>query len=288
MDAHLLLSRLADASARRSTARWLLALCGLGFAASIVVLGATGFGLDRWLFVLLIWAVLVFVPALILIQAAPSLTAGLRRRMAARIAAHPQRYEIPAYVPVVVQELAARTVTMPRICQPVHGRQAAEAAVAVLIRAAGRPDVPGALRTAMGVLVAAAARATAALSSAATGEAAESIQARWAGARALGALAALTAILAAAYVDRWDQRPRLPELEGESLDDYLASVLDYCDEAALQVDALPWVGPQVASVMPDAALEDVLARWRGYVAAGLPAPRALEAFVAAVLPVPAP
>lgn len=288
MDAELLLSRLADASARRSAARWLLALCGLGSAASLATLAAMGFGLDRWLFVVVVWAVLIFVPVLILMQAAPSLTAGLRRRTAARIVAHPRRYEIPAYLQVVVDELAARALTLPRICHPVHRQQAAEAAVAILARAAGRPDVPGALRAAIGVLVAATARATTALSSAAAGEAAESIQTRWDGARALGALAALTTILAAAYADRWSQPPNLPELQGESLEEYLGSVLDYCDEAALQVDALPWVGPEVASAVQDAALGDVALCWRAYIAAGLPAPRALEAFAASVLPAPAP
>jgi hypothetical protein len=288
VDAQLLLSRLADASARRSAAWWLLALCGLGSVASVLALAAMGFSLDRWIFVLLVWAVLIFVPALILMQAAPSLTSGLRRRTVARIVAHPQRYEIPAYLQVVVEELAARALTLPRICHPVHRRQAAEAAAAILTRAAGRPDVPVAQREAIGVLVAATAKATTALSSAATGEAAETIQARWEGARALGALAALTATLEAAYADRWSRPPDLPELGGGSLGEYLGSVLDYCDEAALQVDALPWMGSDVASPVPDAALEDVALRWREYISAGLPAPRALEAFVASVLPARAP
>ncbi|MGH2405695.1 MAG: hypothetical protein ACRDGN_14725, partial [bacterium] len=91
-------------------------------------------------------------------------------------------------------------------------------------------------------------------------------------------------VLAALYVDRWGGPPPLPELGDRTLSDYLDAALDYCDEAALKVDALPWTEPLLRWPPNSADAEGVRATWRAFVAAGTPAPRALQAFLGTVLP----
>jgi hypothetical protein len=274
-DPRVLLSRLADPGARRAAGRGLLVACAAGFAVTLALLAAGG-GLHRWVFALLVWGALVFVPLRILIESAETLGARARRAVAAEAAADPRRYERPAYLPFVVAALADRGPPPPRICTPAHARQAAEAAAALLgrIQRSGRDAEVhrGALRA----LVAAVAQSAADVSAAAAGN----IQARWDGARALGALSVLTSIVGAAFDDRWGAPADLPELDGRALDDYLAAALDYCDEAALQVDALPWTEPTLAT-STDA--RGVVAAWQAFLAAGLPAPRALAAFLDALL-----
>jgi hypothetical protein len=279
MDLRLMMSQLADADARKAAARWLFVLCALGFAISMTGLAALGNGVHRWLFVLLFWAVLVFIPLRILLESLQTVGVGMRRAVAERIATHPRRYDDPAMLPVVIRALSDREAILPRICKPQHAQQAREAAVAIVGGTAGSPDAAEGLRAAIRLLLAATAQGVAAISAAATGEAADNIQTRWEGARALGALGALVRILGAAYADRWGINPEVPELEDRALREYLDAVLDYCDEAALQVDALPWTEPPLASQVPAARLDEIRATWHGFLAAGTPAPRALAAFV---------
>jgi hypothetical protein len=281
----MLLSALAEAGARRRASRWLLGLCATGALASLVALAGLGYGVDRWVFVLLVWVALVFLPARILLEASQTLAARTERAIAARIATDPARYEAPSTLPVIVRALAQQ-VTLPRICQPQHRRSAVEAAIALITRANARPAPRAALRSAIGRLVAVAAREASALSAGATGAASLNIQARWERARALGALGGLATLLAAVHADRWGDPPAVDELEGRGLAEYLGAVMDYCDEAALKVDALPWTEPPVI-VGPDAAtIAEIGATWSAFLAAGSPAPRALAAFARAVLPGP--
>jgi hypothetical protein len=60
--------------------------------------------------------------------------------------------------------------------------------------------------------------------------------------------------------------------------------MDYCDEAALQSDATPWMAPPLTSDVPPERAEAIRTTWLAFLAAGLPAPRALDAFVATLLP----
>ncbi|MDR7521490.1 MAG: hypothetical protein QN168_03395 [Armatimonadota bacterium] len=263
-------------------------MCAAGFAVTLATMATFGYGLDRWVFALLVWAALVFLPLRILLDASETPAARMRRALAGRIANDPGRYDRPGYLPVIVEELAARRVAMPRICHPLHGRQATAAAVALVTRAWTRPDAASALRQAIATLVSAVWHDATSLSAAATGASAENIQARWGAARALGGMSALTTILAAVYADRWGRDPVIRELEGRTLDGFLAAASDYCDEAALQVDALPWTEPPVASSVPEATVNEVRGAWQAFLAAGLPAPRALDAFVRAVLPAEGP
>jgi hypothetical protein len=286
MDLRLMISRLADLEARKAAARWLFAACCLGFVISMAGLAASGHGLQRWIFVALFWTVLVFIPLRIALESLQAVGAGMRQKAAERFASDPGRYNKPAVLPFVIRALSDREAVLPRICTPQHAQQAREAAVAIVGATAGRADAAEDLRRAIRTLLAAAADCAAAVSVSATGEAADNIQARWEGARALGALGALLRILGAAYADRWGLAPDLPELEDRTLGAYLDAVLDYCDEAALQVDTLPWTEPPLKSPMPTAGLEEIRTTWRAFLAAGTPAPRALTAFVRTVLTEP--
>ncbi|OFX30028.1 MAG: hypothetical protein A2Z07_13045 [Armatimonadetes bacterium RBG_16_67_12] len=279
-----MISGLADARVRRSAARWLGAACVLGFAASAAVMAGLGYGLDRWVFLVLVWAVLIYAPLRILIESSETSGARAVQALAAQLATDPYRYTHAASLPVIIRDLASREVVLPRICHPQHLRQAVDAAVALIAWGNARRDVHTAMTDIIRTLVAALAARAATLSAAVNGEANSSIQARWEGARSLGALGALIAILAAAFADRWGEPPLVPALGGRSLAAYLASALDYCDEASLQVDALPWTEPPLASSLADGTLELIGGRWQAFLDAGLPAPRALSAFVAAVAP----
>ncbi len=282
MDLRLILSHLADADARTAAARWLLALCLIGFAGTLAGLSAFGYGLNRWLFVLLVWTALIFVPLRILLESLQTVGAGVRRTLAGRIATDPRRYDDPAMLPFAIRALFDREVVLPRICKPQHGQQAREAAAAIIAGTSGRPQTAEELIGIIRTLLSASSEEAAALSAAATGGAADNIQARWEGARALGALGALVRLLGAVYEDRWGAVPAVLELEGRTLRDYLDAVLDYCDEAALQVDALPWTEPPLTLEVPAARLDEIRDAWRGFLGAGTPAPRALTAFVGAV------
>ncbi len=259
-------------------------MCATGFVASLAVLAGLGYGPDRWIFALLIWTAVIFMPLRILIASADVLGARARRALVARIAADPLRYEHPSYMPLVIRDLAVTAVTLPRICPPRHGRSASEAAVAIISRANRGPAPRDRVFEAIRSLLAATVHEASMLSASTTGDAAQSIQARWEGARALGALGALVTILSAAYADRWGTLPPIPELAGRRLDAFLAAVIDYSDEAALEVDALPWIEPPLDPMLPAAMLDEIHQAWHAFLAAGLPAPRALQVFVASVLP----
>lgn len=276
---HLHLARLADPSARATAARWLLAGCALGFAITLVGLALTHQAGARWLFALVVWSTLVYLPLRLLMEAVGSLAPGLRRAVAARVAADPDRYRRPAWRELMVGDLYAREVVLPRIAHPVQARQIREAAVEIIGRAMGRPEPRAAVRDVIRGLVAAIGHAGPALSARATGAAAAPIQARWEDARALGALAGLARLLAAAHTDQWDVPPEIPELGGRALSVYLEAAVDYCDEAALEVEAVPWTEPSLSSSEDAADAGTVWARWTAFVAAGSPAPRALAALL---------
>jgi hypothetical protein len=279
----LLLGRLADRDTRAAAGWWLLALCVTGFAATLGLLVLLGHGLSHWIFVLLVWGVLVFVPLRIALESMQTVGNKMRHAMAARAAGHPRRYDDPVMLPVTIRALAEREALLPRICLPLHARQAREAAIAVVARAGTGPQAAPRSGQAIATLVTAAAHDVAALSASATSDAAENIQARWESARVLGALGALVRVLVAAHADRWGEPPQVVQLIGRDLGAYLDAVLDYCDEAALQVDALPWTEPPLDIDLAAGRVESVRQAWRAFIAAGLPAPRALGAFVETVV-----
>jgi len=283
LNVRLLASRLAEGGVRDALGRYLLVACVAGFAVSLVLLRMLGYGLDRWVFILIVWAVLIFIPLRIVVEALRPFGARMHRRVADSLVGDPRRFERPELLPIVVGDIAAREVTMPRFTKPEHSLKAREAAVAILRHTMTGPHAAARLRDAIRAALAAAATEALAVSASATGVAADPIQARWDGARALGALTALVAVLSASYRDRWGALPDLPELDGRPLRDYLDAAFDYCDEAALQVDALPWTEPPLGSSLDPRAIDDVRAAWRTFLAAGTPSPRALEAMVNVVV-----
>ncbi|MCL6552127.1 MAG: hypothetical protein K6W08_03255 [Firmicutes bacterium] len=284
MALHLWLARLAEGTTRARLARWLLVGCAVGFALTLGAMLLAGAGLDRWLFALIVWSALIFIPLRITLDASGPLGARALATLRRRVAGDPARYDHPEWLPVVVGELFSRRVTMPRITTPVHTRKAHDAATAVLRGLVGRPDAEARLGDAIRLAVAAASAEAMQVSTLASGPAAQPIQARWEGARALGTLAALIDLLAAAFVDRWGRVPAVPDLDGRPLRDFLDAALDYCDEAALQVDALPWTEPPLLPLLAPAAVDQVRTAWRAFVTAQPPAIAALQAFVRAVLP----
>jgi hypothetical protein len=235
----------------------------------------------------MVWGALVFLPAWLVIVSAQGLGPTARAALAARIAADPARYDRPTSLRLTVERLAADAVTMPRICLPLHRRQAVEAAIALVDDANARVPAAATLGTSIRRALLAATDEAAALSAAAAGPAAENIQARWDTARALGALSAAIAVLVEVHVDRWGSPPPLPELDGRAAGDHLAALLDYADAAAMDVDARPWMEPPLhASRGASAHMEAARGAWHAFLGAGLPAPRALAAFVDALRAVP--
>jgi hypothetical protein len=275
-------SRLAMEDARRAATRWALVASIVGAAISIAVLAGIG-RLDRWLFAILVWGALIFVPLWLAITAAQGLAPRTRATLAARAAADPARYDRSAPLRLTVERLAEGAVVMPRICSPLNRRQAIEAAIAIITKARSHHRAASVLTAPMRQALVAATDEAMALSAAATGAAADNIQARWSSARALGALAAVITVLAEAYADQSGTPLRPVELGEREMSDYLAALLDYADEAAMDIDAQPWTEP--ALIDANGASPPVIAAreaWHAYIKAGLPAPRALAAFVDAL------
>jgi hypothetical protein len=279
-------SRLATEEARRAATRWALAACVAGAAITIALLAAAG-RLDRWLFAVLAWGALVFMPAWLLITAAQGLGPRARAALAARVATDPARYQHAGSLRLTVERLADGALAMPRICLPVNRRQAIEAAIALINDARPRPPAATALVASIRRALVLATDEALHLSAAATGPAADNIQARWDSARALGAISALAAILVEVHRDQSGSPPGLPELAGREASGQLAALFDYADEAAMEVDAPPWSEPRLIGA--EASLEQVVAAreaWHAFIRAGLPAPRALAAFVQSLRDIP--
>jgi len=274
------LSRLADPGRRRAAVRGLVALAAAGFGLTMLVLAASGRGTDRWFFVLVVWLALVFVPLWLVTAAFETLGALLRGRAAARLAGRPDRYQTPAGATLMVEELFARHVVMPRISTPAEIAKAREAAAALAVRATRRPPPPDPLPAALTACLACIESWGRELGDQAVGSV--EIQARWGSVRALAALAGMCRAVVAVMEDRTG-RPLTAGEDGRSCTAFLEDALDYCDDLALEVAAPPWpeaalglrVGPGVTAGLRDA--------WLAYVATPPPAPTALEAFLAVAL-----
>lgn len=275
------LSRLADPRSRRAAVRGLLVLAAAGFALTMLVLAALGAGTDRWFFVLVVWFALIFIPLWLLTAAFETLGPALRGRLAVRLAARPDRYESAADTTLMVEDLFARHVVMPRIATPLETAKAREAAAALAVRANRRASAPDALRAALIGCLACVESWVQDLGT----QAAHSpdIQARWGDVRALSALAGLCQAVMAVLEDQTG-RPLAIGPDGRSVRALLEAVLDYCDDLALRVDAPPWgeppLGPR-ADPETTARLRDV---WQAYAATPSPAPTPLRAFLTAALP----
>jgi len=277
MSLRLSLSKLASAEARQVASRLLAILSVAGFALTLVVVVAAGGRPDAWVFVLLVWALFVYLPLRILLEAAQTLAPALRRRLVAQAAAQPGRYGTRPGIELMVDGLFERAVVLPRIATPVQAAKARDGAVAILGRARAEAAV---LREVAVDCLASVDRWTADLGARAAGDARQSIQARWGEVRALAALAAMTKVLIAAYEDRSGMPfgrgdGPLPDPAG-----FLDACLDYCDTLALEVDALPWEEASLRLPLDAPRAEEIRQAWTRYAETGAPAREARNAFLA--------
>ncbi|MGH2348266.1 MAG: hypothetical protein ACRDFT_02230 [bacterium] len=279
MNFRLALSTLESPAARAAAARWLLAVCALGYVMTLIILALSGAGLQRWFFALLAWGLFVYVPLRILLEAFQTIAPALRRGLTDQTARRADRYGARGSAELMVDALYGRSVTMPRIATPVQGVRARAGAVAVLLRLGRRESAP--LAVALTRCLAAVDAWVHDLGAAAAREESGNIQARWMGVRAVIALAALTKVLIAAAADR-GEAPFVPERDPRLMDAYLDACLDYCDDLALQVDAVPWTAPALDLGVPVRTVAAVRERWQQYCEIEPPAVEARTAFAETV------
>lgn len=283
MRVRLLISRLASAQTRASAARGLAGLCGLGFLITVVVLAARS-GLERWFFALLVWALFVYAPLRIVLEAAGTLAPALRRRLAAEAPEDPRRFTSAADTALAVDRLLEREVLMPRIATPVQREKARDGAIAVLL----------ALRATAGARMAATAVAlgclehwVAEIGPWAQREAGQNIQLRWREVRALAAMAAMTKVLLADETLAGTFGGP-PDRSGGGPAGFLDACLDYCDDLALDVEVPSWNEPALDLLISPTHAQDVRHAWKVFVETGAPALEARKAFIDLLLASPQP
>ena len=280
MNLRLALSRLESAEARASVARALAILCAFGYIVSLAVLFATGSGLERWLFVLLVWVLLVYLPLRILLEAFQTIAPAIRRTLVLQAASDPERYRSGGSIELVVDGLFGQGVLMPRIAKPQDGQKAREASVAVL-RAANRPLLTSLERASVQCL-GTVEQWTADLSAWAQSAAPQNIQARWARLRALASFAALTKILLSAVEDQSGRRTSVVQ-PWRDTDEYLDACLDYCDRLALEVDVTPWTEPPLGIPVSADDAAAIRMSWTAYVETPPPAIETRTNFIKTLL-----
>jgi hypothetical protein len=276
-----LLSSLANAEVRRDAARTLAVLCAVGYVLTLVMMAASGAGLRRWFFALLVWGALIYAPLRILLEAVQSLAPAIRQRLIVQTAARGDRYTSRPAIELMVDGLFADGVVMPRIATPVQYAKAKAGVVAVLV-AARQGDGTAVARAAQCCLATVEQWVTH-LASWAAAHAPANIQARWSDTRALAGLAAVTTILIAAYEDRSGHQFAAGEVTGKAATAYLEACLDFCDEMALEVDAVPWTEPALHLGLDASLCEQTRAAWKTFSETPAPALDARTAFVNAVL-----
>lgn len=277
----LFLSTLGSADARRRVARVLLVACAVGYGLTLAVMAAAGDGLERWLFALLVWALLVFVPLRIVLEALQTVAPAIRRRLVVQTGRRANRYANRASVDLVVDGLFADTVVMPRIATPAQGSKAREGAAAVLLRAGG--DDAAGVHVAAVRCLAAVERWMAAASDWSATQAPANIQARWSDVRALTGLTAATKVLVAAYRDRHGRPFAAGALDGGTADAFLDACLDFCDRLALEVDVARWDEVPLELTVDDRRRAALRTAWTAFHDTPSPAVARRQAFVDAVL-----
>lgn len=276
MDLRLSLSRLASAETRAAAGRGLAILCAVGFGLTMIVLvAAGGRAADQWFFVLLVWALFVYIPLRILLEAAQTFAPALRRRLIAKAATQSGRYASRSGIELMVDGLFEREVVMPRITTPIQRAKAKDGAVAVLTKAEA---IDGGLRGAAGDCLASVEGWVAHLGSWAASEG-QNIQARWGEVRALAAMAAMTKVLIAAHEDRGGAA--FGSGNGQVADpaEFLDACLDYCDDLALEVDVVPWEERPLTLPLRPGRAEELRAAWKTFVDTGPPALDARAMFI---------
>jgi len=275
MSVRLFISRLASAQTRASAARGLALLCGLGFLLTVVGIASRD-ALDRWFFVLLVWALFVYAPLRIALEAAGTLAPALRRRLAADAAGDARRLTTHEGAALAVDHLLEREVVMPRIATPVQREKARDGAVAVLL--AVRTSEAGLPAAAAGAALSCLDRWVADIGLWAQHEAGQNIQLRWHEVRALAALAAMTKVLLAVNATS----------PGGGQAEFLDACLDYCDDLALDVEVRPWDGPALDLRVNAAHAGALREAWKTFADTGAPALEARKGFTDLLLASPPP
>lgn len=283
MNLRMVLSRLESADARESAARALAVVCAVGYTVTLAVLFARGIGLNRWLFVLLIWTLLVYLPLRILIEALQTIAPAIRKTLIAQTASDPDRYQSTASVELVVDGFFEHDVLMPRIAKPQDGLKVRDGSTAVLraVHRVPEADLEHVSELCLGTVE----QWVTELSAWAQSAAPQNIQARWAGIRALAAFAAFTKILTSAAADRPGRAVTPQDRARRDARAYLDASLDYCDQLALEVDVTPWTEPSLG--IPAGADDAAAIRiaWTAYADTPPPAIEARNNFVKTLLTV---
>jgi hypothetical protein len=279
VNVRLALSTLASPAARTAAARWLLAVCAFGYVLTLTIMVALGGGTQRWFFALLAWGLFVYVPLRILLEAFQTIAPALRRTLVDQSSHRADRYDTRTTIELMVETLYEGSVTMPRIATPVQGVRTRAGAVAILLRVRRQDSAP--LAVVLTRCLATVDVWVRDLGTAAGREASGNIQIRWAGVRAVVGLAALTKVLIAAAADRGEP-PFVTTLDPRLANEYLDACLDYCDDLALQVEALPWTAPALDLEVPAETVTAVRERWREYCNIEPPAVEARRAFAETV------
>jgi hypothetical protein len=276
-----LLSTLTDAASRQATTRALGVICVVGYIVTLGRMAASGAGLHRWFFALLVWGLLVYAPLRIGLEAVHTLAPAIRRKLIAQTATRSDRYASRGAIELVVDGLIADVVVMPRIATPAQHGKVKDGAVAILTRAHEGGDA--AIARAAQRCLAAVERWVSQTASWSTAQAAHNIQARWAAVRALAALAGVTRVLIAAFEDRSEHKFSAGPLDGARVVAYLEVCFDFCDQLALEVDIVPWTEPALHLDIAPALRERIWDAWKNYADTPSPALTARETFVELVL-----
>jgi hypothetical protein len=276
-----LLSTLTDAGSRQTTARALGVICVIGYLVTLGAMAASGAGLRRWFFALLVWAVVVYIPLRIVLEAIYSLAPSLRMKLIAQTVTRGDRYASRGTIELVVDGLVAESVVMPRIATPAQHGKVKDGAVAILMRV--REDGDAAVARAAQRCLAAVERWVTQNATWSAEQATHNIQARWATVRALTALAGMTRVLIAAFEDRSGQKFSVGPVDGARAIAYLEACLDFCDQLALEVDVAPWTEPALHLDIPPTLRDRIWEAWKTYADTPSPALGARQAMVEAVL-----
>jgi len=277
-----LLSTLTDAGSRQTTARALGVICVVGYLVTLGAMAASGAGLRRWFFALLVWVVVVYIPLRIVLEAIYSLAPALRTKLIAQTVTRSDRYASRGTIELVVDGLIAESVVLPRIATPVQHGKVKDGAVAILMRA--REDGDAAVARAAQRCLAAVERWVVTQSATwSAAQTAHNIQARWATVRALAALAGMTRVLIAAFEDQSGQKFSAGPVDGARAIAYLEACLDFCDQLALEVDVAPWTESALPLDIAPALRDRIWEAWKTYADIPSPALGARQAMVEVVL-----
>ena len=276
-----LLSTLTDEGSRQTTARSLGVICVVGYLVTLGTMAASGAGLRRWFFALLVWAVVVYIPLRIVLEAIYSLAPGLRTKLIAQTVTRSDRYANRGTIELVVDGFIADAVVMPRIATPAQHGKVKDGAVAILMRL--REDADAAVARAAQRCLAVVERWVSESASWSATQAAHNIQARWATVRALAALAGMTRVLIAAFEDRSGEKFSAGPVDGARAIVYLEACLDFCDQLALEVDVAPWTESALHLDIAPALRDRIWETWKTYADTPSPALGARQAMVEVVL-----